>query len=102
MPEPIPTIIAEHHLPQIWQAEIEDLEELSRLLQEDPLVTLISLAELITRHGEIGVQLDAEKPPIPDIMLHSLGLDENDLAEVLSQVDMFKTKSEAFFNGMTG
>jgi HD-like signal output (HDOD) protein len=101
LPEPIPTIIAEHHLPQLWLQDLDASEQLDNLLREDPLVTLISLAELITRRGEIGVKLDQEPPEIPDAMLEALGLDESDLQKVTEQLDTIREKSEIFFKGMT-
>ncbi len=102
LPEPIPTLIAEHHLPQLWENEITDHDQMCSLLKEDPLVTLVSLAELLTRHGEIGVQLDANPPTIPGALLETLGLDEEDLAEILTQIDQIREKSEAFFASMAG
>ena len=100
LPEPIPTVIAEHHLPQLWQNEITDQDQLSGLLNQDPLITLISLAELLTRHGEIGITLDPDPPTIPSVLLETLGLDEDDLANVIGQIDSIKEKSEAFFSSM--
>ncbi|MCK4305823.1 MAG: HDOD domain-containing protein [Candidatus Eisenbacteria sp.] len=101
LPEPLPTVIAEHHLPQIWAAEIKEPERLLELLREDPVVTLISLADLMARQSGIGLQLDEEPPAIPEAFLEALGLTEEDAGEILSEGAMIKEKVELFFRGMT-
>ncbi len=101
LPEPMPTVIAEHHLPQIWAEEMQDRTKLIELLREDPLVTLVSLADLMTRHCLIGVEQDATPPAIPEVFLEALGLSEEETGEVLEQGPLFKEKAELFFRGVT-
>jgi HD-like signal output (HDOD) protein len=101
LPEPMPTVIAEHHLPQVWAEEMEDRAKLQELLREDPLVTLISLADLITRHSLIGVEQDARPPAIPEVFLDALGLTQEDAGEILAQCPLIKEKAELFFRGVT-
>lgn len=102
LPEPIPTIIAEHHLPQIWAAEMQDRDRLVTLLREDPTVTIISLADLMTRHARIGLELDRDLPEIPEALHEVLGLDAQDVAELLAQGDGFREKAQSFFRGSAG
>ncbi len=102
LPEPMPTVIAEHHLPQIWADEMQDHERLLELLREDNLVTLISLADLMARHCGIGLQHDPQPPAIPGAMLEALGLTEADAGEILSEGPMLKEKAELFFAGLAG
>jgi HD-like signal output (HDOD) protein len=99
LPEPIPTIIAEHHLPQVWAAEMHDRDRLLTLLREDPTVTIISLADLMARRSGIGVELDPEPPEIPAPLGEVLGLDQHDIDELLAQGPGFKAKAEDFFRG---
>jgi HD-like signal output (HDOD) protein len=101
LPEPMPTVIAEHHLPQVWSEEMEDRDKLRELLREDPLVTLISLADLMTRHSLIGIEQDAQPPAIPAVFLEALGLSEEDAGEILAQCPLIKEKAELFFRGLT-
>lgn len=101
LPEPIPTVIAEHHLPQLWCEEEEDHERVLALLREDPVVTLVSLADLLTRISEIGVMMDEQVPSIPPLMLDALGLTQDDVEEVLAQGPAIKDRAEALFRGMT-
>lgn len=101
LPEPIPTVIAEHHLPQIWADEIKEQDRLIELLREDPLVTLISLADLMTRHCAIGMEQDLQPPAIPEVFLKALGLTEEDAGEILSEGPLIKEKAETFFRGVT-
>jgi len=101
LPEPMPTVIAEHHLPQIWAEEMEDRDRLRDLLRDDPLVTLISLADLMTRHSLIGIEQDARPPAIPAVFLEALDLNEEDAGEILAQCPLIKEKAELFFRGMT-
>ncbi len=100
LPEPMPTVIAEHHLPQVWAEEMEDRDRLRALLREDPLVTLISLADLMTRHSLIGIEQDARPPAIPKVFLEALGLNEEDAGEILAQCPLIKEKAELFFRGV--
>ncbi len=102
LPEPIPTVIAEHHLPQIWCEDAESGERAMSLLKEDPVVTLVALADLLTRHAEVGVVQDCEPPDIPPTMIEALGLTEEDLAELIDLGDAIKEKAEALFRGMSG
>jgi HD-like signal output (HDOD) protein len=97
LPEPIPTIIAEHHLPQVWTAEMRDREKLIALLREDPTVTIISLADLMARHTGIGIELDAHAPEIPPVLHEVLGISQVDVTELLAQGEAYKEKVEAFF-----
>ena len=101
LPEPLPTVIAEHHLPQIWAQEISDRGRIIELLREDPIVTLISLADLLTRHAEIGLEMDSTPPEIPSVLLEALELSEEDVAQILAQGPAFKEKAELFFRGVT-
>ncbi len=101
LPEPIPTVIAEHHLPQIWCEEEENHERILSLLREDPVVTLISLADLLTRASEIGVMMDEQIPTIPPLMLDALGLTQDDIEEIFAQGPAIKDRAEALFRGMT-
>jgi hypothetical protein len=95
----MPTVIAEHHLPQIWAEEMADRAKLLELMREDPLVTLISLADLMTRHSLIGVEQDARPPAIPEVFLEALGLNQEDAGEILTQGPLIKEKAELFFRG---
>lgn len=99
LPEPIPTIIAEHHLPQIWAADMQDRDRLLALLREDPTVAIVSLADLLARRCGIGLELDREAPEIPSVLHEVLGLDDRDVAELLAQGDGFREKAERFFRG---
>lgn len=101
LPEPMPTVIAEHHLPQIWAQDISDRDRILELLREDPIVTLISLADLMARHAKIGLEMDLPAPEIPDVILEALGLSKDDLGEILAQGPEFKEKAELFFRGVT-
>ncbi len=101
LPEPIPTIIAEHHLPQVWARQLQDRDELLALLREEPVVTLISLADLLARHCEIGVELDFEPPEIPPILLEALGLTSEDAEELVAEGPAIREKAEAFFRGVS-
>jgi HD-like signal output (HDOD) protein len=102
LPEPLPSTIAEHHLPQLWAADIEDRERVLGLLREDKLVTLISLADLMTRHCGIGLEMDAQPPVIPEVFLQALGLSEEDTGEIIAEGATIKEKVELFFRGMAG
>ncbi len=101
LPEPIPTIIAEHHLPQLWCAEEEDQARVLALLREDPVVTLISLADIMARRSMIGVVMDRTPPSISPLLLDALGLTAEEAQDILEQGPAIKDKSEALFRGMT-
>jgi len=100
LPEPIPTIIAEHHLPQVWSRQLTDRDELIALLREEPVVSLISLADLLTRRVGIGVALDSEPPEIPEAMITALDLTAEDVAGWLAKGPAVREKTEHFFSGM--
>ncbi len=99
LPEPIPTVIAEHHLPQVWLEEMHDDVQLQRLLREEPTVTIVSLADLMARHARIGVELDPQPPEVPARLGQVLGLSEQDLTEIMSESDAVRDKATAFFSG---
>jgi len=99
LPEPIPTIIAEHHLPQVWIDEISERERLLELMLEDPTVTVISLADMMARHCEIGVELDPEPPEIPALLWEAIGLEEGDVKAILEHGEDYREKAESFFRG---
>jgi HD-like signal output (HDOD) protein len=99
LPEPIPTIIAEHHLPQIWAAEMRDRDRLLTVLREDPTVTIVSLADLMARRCCIGVKLDHTPPEIPAPLGEVLGLEPRDIDELLAQGASYKARAEDFFRG---
>lgn len=101
LPEPIPTIIAEHHLPQEWAKRIEDRDEVLALLREEPVVTLISLADLMTRKLGIGVEMDAAPVEIPAVFLESLGLGADDMDACLREGPAIRERVEGFFRGLT-
>jgi len=101
LPEPMPTVIAEHHLPQIWAEQIEDEQRLTPLLREDRLVTLVALADLMTRACGIGSEQDTRAPAIPDALIRALDLERDDIDQIMEQGEMIKQKAELFFRGVT-
>ena len=100
LPEPIPTIIAEHHLPQVWARQLEDRDEVIALLREEPVVTLISLADLLTRRSGVGVAFDREPPEIPEPLLTALDLTAADVEAWMEQSETVRKKAETCFSGM--
>jgi len=102
LPEPIPTIIAEHHLPQVWAQRLDDRHELLTLLQEEPAVTLISMADLLTRRAGIGIEMDLTPPEIPEALLESLGITPEHVEGWLAQGPAIREKAEQFFRGLNG
>ncbi len=99
LPEPIPTVIANHHLPTLWARAQEPSEVVPRL-RENSLITVLSLADMLARVTGIGAKLDAGEPTLPPALPEALGLGTEDLEAILAEADTIRQKSEAFFRGM--
>jgi HD-like signal output (HDOD) protein len=99
LPEPIPLTIAAHHDPHLWVRVTRDPPELAARLRRHPNLAVISLADLLARRSDIGVEFDARPPELPAALHESLGLSGSTVLAIAGRAPIVRARTEALLRG---